>query len=63
MINNEWINVKDKLPEINILVKTLVRYANSDNEHEEKMIGYYEDGTPEWEYHATNCVTHWRPII
>lgn len=61
---DEWISVKDRLPEIN--QRVLVWYL-----HKTTNVGYAVgdtlrlnngSGVKFWEYHADDRITHWMPL-
>lgn len=72
-MNNEWISVKDRLPELCIksnfgLSSKPVLCRHKDNHHEDCILNESEEDSypPYWTYvqdgEYTELVTHWMPL-
>jgi hypothetical protein len=69
---NEWISVKDKLPEegVNVLCynenfdiyEVSHRWRNEYDEYKEQTDGLYKKVRGSYEMWSNNDATHWRPL-
>ena len=54
---NEWISVKDRLPEpeVEVIVLTEQKYLNSNDKYRDITTAMYEDGNVSTDYIMCNC--------